>query len=242
MVWLRFGSCACLLAASLCSATINVSTQQSVTLETGDTLIYSISAYSYLVHAPQLGGPADPSAITVSLLADPLIGSLGLGLSLESYGGGVSAPMENVSQEDGYFAGSLYQGPVTGETGFMQLSPDLSSELFSGPAVLLEVQDLGGEVTLGLPPYAMLQSLEVSLSGSGFSVGGVVAAVTLEPAQAPEMSALASPMDAFASPLDDELDAVPEPSSGALLALGGACLALAALFLKRRSRAVLFPK
>jgi len=223
----RFRWCACLLAAPLYAAAINVSTQTSVTLNTGDTLVYSISAYSYLVHAPQLGGPAYPADFTFSLLTDPLIAGLDLGVTLESYNGDFAAAIPDAAPMRGYMSGSLYQGPVGGETGTIALSPALSSGLFSGPAVLLEVQNLGGAVTLGLPPYNLLQSLQVSLSGISFSVGGVVAAANLEKAQA-------APPAAFENPLDAGPD-VPEPASGALLALGGAALLLAAGARKRGS-------
>ena len=223
----------CVCAAPLCAGTVNVSTEDLVTLQSGDTLTYSISAYSYLVHAGELGGPADPSGFTFSLLTEPMTGSLDLGVSLESYGGGVSTPVTDSIQAAGYVGGSLYQGPVTEEVGSLRLSPGLSSELFAGPAVLLTVQNLGGEVTLGLPPYTILESLEVSLSGADFSLGGVVAAATLEQAGASQMS--------FAEePFEEAL--TPEPSSAALFALGALVLFFAARFRRRGRRRFLLSK
>lgn len=220
MAFWRLGLCACILAAPLCASTINVSTQESVTLQSGDTLIYSISAYSYLVHAQELGGPADPSIFAFYLPSNPLVGTLDLRVSLESYGGGFSAPVTNASQEPGYVDGTLYQGPVSGEFGSLMLSPGLSGELFSGPAVLLEVQNLGSAVTLGLEPYTLLQSLQVTLVGTDFSVGGVVAAAKLQ--EAPGISMMAMESDS------DEVSDAPEPLPGVLLALGIAGLAAGA--------------
>jgi len=143
----------------------------------------------------------------------------------------------------GYFQGSLYQGPVPMESGSLALSPALSSQLFAGPAVLLTVEDMGGDVSLGLAPYSLLQSLEVSLSGDGFSVGGTVAAVTLE--RAPLLLSDGSLVGAAGAqtPVSiEDLDGggsseAPEPDSGVLLALGGACLGLLA-HVSKRSRAL----
>jgi hypothetical protein len=188
----------------------------SVALLPGDTLTFNISAWSYLVHASQFGAPADPSYLSFSLLTDPLLASLDLAVSLQSYSGTVSAPVATVTQSSGYFQGSLYQGPVSLESGVIALSPALSSQLFSGPALLLSVEDLGGDATLGLSPYPLLQSLEVSLSGGGFSVGGVVASATLE--TAPQAYFRSESLDDMG--LDDmqSLD-TPEPSYTLLLGL-----------------------
>jgi hypothetical protein len=199
----------------LYAGTIDVSSQSLVTLENGNTLTYAISAWSYEVHAAALGGPADPAYLSFSLLTDPLLNGLDLGFSLESYDGDVSVAVNDTVVLPGYLEGALYQGPITMDSGSMTLTPELSSQLFSGPAVLLVVQDLGGDVTLGIPPYELLQSLEVSLSGDVFSVGGTVAAVTFDPPAPPD---------------------APEPQSGVLLALGGACLCLLARVSKRSPR------
>ena len=105
------------------------------------------------------------------------------------------------------------------------------------------VEDMGGDVSLGLAPYSLLQSLEVSLSGDGFSVGGTVAAVTLE--RAPLLLSDGSLVGAAGAqtPVSiEDLDGggsseAPEPDSGVLLALGGACLGLLA-HVSKRSRAL----
>lgn len=214
----RFGWCVCLIVAPLYAGTIDVSSQSSVTLENGNTLTYAISAWSYKVHAAALGGPADPAYLSFSLLTDPLLDGLDLGFSLESYDGDVSVAVNDTVVLPGYLEGALYQGPITMDSGSMTLTPELSSQLFAGPAVLLVVRDLGGDVTLGIPPYELLQSLEVSLSGDAFSVGGTVAAVTFDPPGDPD-------------PAD-----TPEPQSGVLLALGGASLFLLARVSKRSRR------
>src|ERR1035441_2027100 len=150
--------------------------------------------------------------------------------------GGVS----NTRLSPGYFQGSLYQGPVSAAYGSLALSPELSSQIFAGPAVLLVLRDTGGDVTLGLSPYSLLQSVQVSLSGDGFSVGGTVAAVSLKWADSLDGAADPQPFlvtDGLGAgdPAGDP-SGVPEPQSGALLALGGVLLCLMAHFLKRSRR------
>ena len=233
MVFSRFGWYACLVAAPLYAGTIDVSSQSSVVLHDGDALTFAISAWSYQVHAPEFGAPADPSYVSFSLFTDPLIGALDLDFSLESNDGGTSAVIDDASLLSGYFQGSLYQGPVSMESGSLTMSPALSSQIFAGPAVLLVVEDTGGDVSLGLSPYPLLQSLEFSLSGGGFSVGGAVAAVTLQ--QAPSLVS-GKPIPMLADSLGDgDPPDVPEPPSGALLALGRLCLGMLA-HLSKRSR------
>jgi hypothetical protein len=171
--------------------------------------------------------------VSFSLFTDPLIGALDLDFSLESNDGGTSAVIDDASLLSGYFQGSLYQGPVSMESGSLTMSPALSSQIFAGPAVLLVVEDTGGDVSLGLSPYPLLQSLEFSLSGGGFSVGGAVAAVTLQ--QAPSLVS-GKPIPMLADSLGDgDPPDVPEPPSGALLALGSLCLGMLA-HLSKRSR------
>jgi hypothetical protein len=221
----RLGWFVCLAVAPLHAGAIDVSSQSSVTLYDGDTLTFAISAFSYQVHAPALGAPAAPPFVSFALLTAPLPGAPDLAFSLESYSGGVSIAIDDASLLPGYFQGSFYNGPISMESGSLALSAGLSGQVFAGPAVFLAIEDMGGPVTLGLSPYSLKQSLEVTLSGGGFSVGGTVAAVTLEPlSDAPPGGAVVERLSADA----------PEPRPGALLALGGACLVLLAQFAKRR--------
>jgi hypothetical protein len=206
----------------------------SVTLQNGDTLTFVISAWSYKVNAAAFGAPANPADASFSLLTDPLLAAPDLSFSLESYGGGVSTPVNGPRLLQGYLVGSLYQGPISEEYGSVALSPQLSGALFAGPSVLLTVEDWGGGVTLGLSPYTLMQSLEVNLSGGRLSVGGVVADVTLDQAQAPSVMATSLDDTEVSSDQFDDGSA-PEPST-ALLMLGGACLLLLADFAKRRRR------
>jgi hypothetical protein len=225
-----------LAAAPLWAGTIDVSSQSSVVLHDGDALSFAISAWSYQAHAAEFGAPADPPYVSFSLIMAPIVGTWDLSFALESNDGRTSAAVTDTRLSPGYFEGSLYQGPVSAAYGSLALSPELSSQIFAGPAVLLVLRATGGDVTLGLSPYSLLQSLQVSLSGDGSSVGGTVAAVSLERADSLDGAAGPQPFlvtDGLDGP--DPLD-VPEPQSGALMAFGGALLCLLAHFLKRSRR------
>lgn len=229
-----------LAAAPLYAGMIDVSSQSSVVLHDGDALSFAISAWSYQAHAAEFGAPAEPPYVSFSLFTAPLTGTADLSFALESNDGGASAAFSNTRLSPGYFQGSLYQGPVSAAYGSLALSPELSSQIFAGPAVLLVLRDTGGDVTLGLSPYSLLQSVQVSLSGDGFSVGGTVAAVSLKWADSLDGAADPQPFlvtDGLGAgdPAGDP-SGVPEPQSGALLALGGVLLCLMAHFLKRSRR------
>ena len=124
--------------------------------------------------------------------------------------------------------GTYYSGPVSTVSGSIQLSSGLSSQLFSGPSVLLILQDQSGAATFGLPPYTLLQDMQVTLSGGGFSVGGVVAQVQFDPPDPPAPVFLgAGPgliSNDFASTADSS-SGTPEPASFAMAAIGVALLA-----------------
>jgi hypothetical protein len=93
----------------------------------------------------------------------------------------------------------------------MELAPGIAAGVFSGPAILA-LTNAGSAVTVGLPPYLLAQTMVVSLSGGGLSVGGVVYSVSLEQADTPQDLSADDPQD------------VPEANSGVLLLGGGALL------------------
>ena len=77
------------------------------------------------------------------------------------------------------FQGSRYSGAVSALEGSLQLSETRSQQLFgSSPAVLI-LLNTGPALTVGLPPYTLQQDLNVSLGGSGLSVGARLGGVAL---------------------------------------------------------------
>jgi hypothetical protein len=196
-----------LAALPVCASTIDVTGQTQVTLGPADALAFTFSAGGYLAHAAQYHAPAYPTWIDFMFATADLASALDLTAELQSGDGSISVAFDNVVALDGSFQGALYNGAVTTVSGSMELAPDVAAEIFSGPAILT-LSYAGSGVTVGLPPYLLAQTMVVSLSGSGLSVGGAMYGVSLE--------------EAPLSP-DDPRD-VPEANSGVLLLGGGALL------------------
>lgn len=78
---------------------------------------------------------------------------------------------------------------------------------------MLYLEDLGGDVTLGLPPYNLRQDLYGSTAGGPISVGAITTGVSLVPAANSQ---------------------VPEPNAAFLVLGGAAVLTLAWRIFKSR--------
>jgi hypothetical protein len=212
-----------LAALPLCAGTIDVTGQTQVTLGPGDALAFTFSASSYLAHAAQYQAPAYPTGIEFLIAAANLVSAGDITVELESGDGLISVAFDNVAVSPGWVQGALYNGAAETVSGSLDLAPDMAAAIFSGPAVLALSSAASG-VSVGLPPYTLAQSMMVSLSGGGLSVGGVLYGVSLE-----EAPAMDDP------PADGPLD-VPEANSGLLLAGGGALLLALGAALKRLRR------
>ena len=217
----RWGVFACLVALPVCASTIDVTRQTQVALGPGDALAFTFSAGSYLAHAAQYQAPAYPTWIDFMFATTDLASPWDLTAELQSGDGSISVPFDDVVASDGSFQGALYGGAATTVSGSLELAPDVAAEIFSGPAILV-LSNAGSGVTVGLPPYLLAQTMVVSLSGGGLSVGGVMYGVSLE---APAMSGAAGLLpDATEDLLSDGPRDVPEANSGVLLLGGGALL------------------
>jgi hypothetical protein len=100
-----------------------------------------------------------------------------------------------------------YFGPISTLGGSLSFLPAQSPSLFQSAAALLYIEDLGGDVTLGLPPYTLNEDVYASVGGGFISVGAFARSM----AQAP----------------------VPEPASWVLSLSGALSLCLAAACLRR---------
>jgi len=222
-----------LAAVPVCAGTIDLTGQTQVTLASGDTLDFTFSAGSYLRHAAQFQAPAYPAQIDfVFATADPA-SAADFSVELVSGDGSVSVAFDNLAVSYGLFQGGLYRGPVWTVSGALDLAPSIAAGIFAGPAVLA-LSDSGSGVTVGLPPYLLAQTMLVSLSGGGLSVGGAIYGVSLE--EAP-LAGGDPPFDSMDNwPADGPQDA-PEAGSGLLLAGGGALLLALRAALKRFERA-----
>jgi hypothetical protein len=218
----RWGVFVWLAALPVCASTIDVTGQTQVTLGTGNALAFTFSAGSYLAHAAQYQAPAYPTSIDFLFATTNLASALDFTAELQSGDGATSVAFDHVVVSDGAFQGALYNGAVTTISGSVELAPDIAAGIFSGPAVLV-LRDAASGVNMGLPPYLLAQSMVVSLSGGGLSVGGVMYGVSLEEAPATLGAAGPSPDTVRDFRAEDPLD-VPEANSGALLLVGGSLL------------------
>lgn len=212
----RWGVFVWLAALPVCASTIDVIGQTQVTLAPGEMLAFTFSAGSYLAQAAQYQAPAYPTWINFMLATTDSASAWDLTATLQSGDGSTSVAFDDVVVSAGAFQGALYNGAVTTVSGSVELAPGIAAGVFSGPAILA-LTNAGSAVTVGLPPYLLAQTMVVSLSGGGLSVGGVLYGVSLE--QAPGLSTdTAQDLSA-----DDPQD-VPEANSGVLLLGGGALL------------------
>jgi hypothetical protein len=196
-----------LSALPLAAGTIDVSTQASALLDTGDELSFTVPSWNFGINAANLGLPEYPTSVAFMFVSDSVDLPAPVEVLLESGDGSVSvsfgAPLSFVP---GMFQGSGYSGAVSVLEGSLQLSETLSQRLFGGSPAVMILLNTGPALTVGLPPYTLQQDLNVSLGGGGLSVGAPLGGVALLESSDPP-----DPSDA------------PEPRSGLLL-LGGAAL------------------
>jgi hypothetical protein len=181
----------------------------SASLNTGDALSFTVASWNFSINAAHYGLPEYPTSVGFSFVSAADDSLAQVEAVLVSGDGSVSvsfgAPLSFVPA---MFQGAPYSGAVSVLEGSLQISETRSQQLFgSSPAVLI-LLNTGPPLTLGMPPYTLQQDLNVSLGGSGLSVGAPLGGVAL----------MADPPD-----LPDPPD-VPEPGSGLLLLGGGALL------------------
>jgi hypothetical protein len=203
-----------LSALPLGAGTIDVSTQVSASLNTGDAFSFTVPSWNFGIDAAHYGLPEYPTSVRFVFVTASEDSLAQFEAVLVSGDGSVSvsfgAPLSFVPA---MFQGSTYSGAVSVLEGSLQISETGSQQLFgSSPAVLI-LLNTGPALTLGLPPYTLQQDLNVSLGDSGLSVGARLGGVALmDASDPPDPPDPADPADA------------PEPRSGLLLLGGGALL------------------
>ncbi len=163
---LRWGLYLAFLTAPVLGAsTLDVSTQTSAVMHTGDTLVFQLSTWNFAANTAAFGLPAYPAAVNFALVSAPLGGAGTFAATLESADGSVSVAFGDLAFATGYFQGTGYTGEVSTLQGYLPLSPVLSGELFNGSAAFILLRNEGPDVTLGLAPYVLRQDLYASLVG-----------------------------------------------------------------------------
>ena len=213
------------------ATTIDVSTQTSTVVHTGDTLVFQLLSWNFAVDAAAFGMPANPTEVNFALVSAPLGGAGEFAATLESADRSVSLSFGNLTFGPGYFQGSGYAGEVSTLQGYLSLSQVLSGEIFNGSAAFIVLRNEGPDVTLGLAPYVLRQDLYSTLSDGPLSVGALPGSADLEnranQARLMNFGGAAGPAPG---------SQVPEPRSGELLLGGGALLCVLSAVLARLSR------
>jgi hypothetical protein len=208
--WLFFAG---IVTLPLGASTIGVSGDTDIVLNTGDELLFQVSIQDYQKAASVYGAPLFPLNLSFLLVTEPTASTATFQGGIESFFNGASEAFAgDLSFQPGSFDSSTYSGDISSLASSLAFSSAESSLLFSSGAVFLYIEDLGGEITLGLPPYNLQEDLYSSLGGGPISVGGITESVGL---------------------MQGPLDQVPEPDSGLLLFGGSVALLLAAGLLRR---------
>jgi hypothetical protein len=227
----RWGIClAILVVPALGAATIDVSTEPSAVVHTGDALVFQLLTGSFGVNAAAFGVPEYPADVSFVLVSEPMSAVGEFSATLESADREVSAGFGNLTFGRGYFQGGGYDGEVSTLQGYLHLAPLLSEALFSAPSVAIVLRNEGPDFTIGLAPYTLRQSLFASLSGARLSVGAVTGSVELEgPANRAFLMNFEGPADFGVT------SEVPEPQPAGLL-FGGCALLCGLSVMRARIR------
>jgi hypothetical protein len=175
-------------AARLPATTIDVSSQPTQLLQSGDSLTFLFTDNSYAQQALANGAPASPSQIFFNLISAPVgAGQLTAGqftAGVESVDGSASALLPGpVGWTSATVQMAEYDGAASVLAGNLMLSTSLSQQIFAGSEAELTLTYEGPDVTVGLPGYSLKNALIISLAGGGFSVGGMNYSVTLSSGQ-----------------------------------------------------------
>jgi hypothetical protein len=229
---LRWGLYLAFLTAPVIGgSTIDLSTETSAVVHTGDTLVFQLLSWNFAVDAAAFGLSAYPAEVNFALVSAPLGAAGEFAATLKSADRSVSVAFGDLTFGPGYFQGSGYAGEVSTLHGYLSLSPLLSEELFNASSAFIVLRNEGPDVTLGLAPYVLRQDLYASLSDGPLSVGALPGLVDVESrANQTRLMNLGGAAGLAAG------SQVPEPRSGELLLGGGVLLCGLSLVLARLSR------
>lgn len=170
------------LASCLSAGTIDVTSQSSELLQTGDFLEFLFSGRSYAICASGMGMSPYPDSIDFTFASMPVSTAGQFTATLESADGTVAAEFPDaLSWGAGYAHNSGYSGPISAVVGSLGLSEALSQALFSNSEAELILTYTGPDVDVGMQGNTLRQDLAVSLSGGPLSIGGIVYSVAFDP-------------------------------------------------------------
>jgi hypothetical protein len=211
-----------LLAARLSAGTIDVTSQSSQLLQSGDSLDFLFSSRSYVICATGMGMSPYPGSIDFTFASAPVSVTGQFTATLESANETVAAEFPApLTWSSGYAHNSGYSGPISAVVGSLALSDALSQAIFSNSEAELVLTYWGSDVDVGMQANTLRQDLFVSLTGGSLSIGGMVYSVALDDGWDDGAAIVGS---------SNEGPAAAEPSSSVLLLAGaGLCLVAGAL-------------
>jgi hypothetical protein len=217
MRFLRIAIGLCVLAAALPGATIDVTSQTTQTLQSGDSLAFLFTDSGYAQRAVAIGMAEHPSLLFFNFVSAQADAAGQFTARLVSLDGSVSALFPAaVVWSSGSVQMSGYYGPASVASGGLTLPAALSQQIFAGSSAELVLTYAGPGVTVGLPGYSLKHDLAISLAGGPLSIGAMDYSVTLAGGA-------------------DSAAAAPEPDSAALIVTGVLLCAISTA-LKRRAR------
>jgi hypothetical protein len=205
------------LAVALSAKTIDVSSQTTQELQSGDSLVFLFADSSYAQQASSMGIGSSPLQISFNLISSPIDSVGQFTAALESMDGSASALFPgSITWTNGVVQTSGYSGQASVLSDSVTLSSSLSREIFSGSEAELALTYTGPDITVGVPGYSLQNDLTISLAGGSLSIGARNNAVALV-SRVPVVTA-------------------PEPGSIVLLIAAGLLMCAISTTLKRFAR------
>jgi len=210
---------------------LDVSAEPTMTVHSGDTLVFHLFTWNFARNAERVNLPAFPADLSFALVTAPVEAAGEFAATLESEDRSVTAAIGNLTFSRGFFTSSGYSGEVSTLKGNLHLSPKLSQSLFESGSIVIALQNLGTDLDIGLSPYVLRQDLFVSLSVGRLSVGALPGWVELQEPQNQLRLSVFGPEPAGATAAG-----VPEPNSRGFLIAGGLILCALSVLSRQFSR------
>lgn len=162
----------CALATGLAAATIDVSSETTQLLQSGNSLSFLFTDGSYVQYALTLGLAPSPMQIFFNLSSSP-DGSTGhFTAEVASADGSVSAVFPGpIGWSSGVVQSSEYSGLASVVSDSLTLSSALSQEIFATSGAELTLIYTGPDVMIGFPGDSLKNEFTISLASGPISVG-----------------------------------------------------------------------
>jgi hypothetical protein len=190
MRFLRITIALCALAVGMPAAAIDVSSQTTLMLQSGDALGFLFTDSSFARFASGLGMSPYPSEIFFNLMSAPVGAPGQFTIELQSVDGSVSSAIAGpVEWTTGMVQTAQYSGSASVLMDNLTLANTLSQGIFAGSDAELVLTYAGPDITVGLPGYTLEHDLSVTLAGGPLTIGAMNYGVTLDNTTAPEPEA-----------------------------------------------------